>query len=188
MPANDITVTGIFSVNTYKITYFVDGEVYKVIELDYGATVMPEAAPEKEGYTFSGWSEIPETMPANDITVTGTFSVNTYKITYFVDGEVYKVVELDYGAAITPEPAPEKEGYTFSGWSDIPETMPAMDIIVTGTFTVIDAINDIISSDRKVDVYNFKGIKVYEQIPMKEALKRLPTGTYIINGRKIHVK
>ena len=136
MPAHDVTVTGSFSINTYKLTYIVDGEEYKSLELEYGATITPEAAPTKEGYTFSGWSEIPETMPAHDLTVTGTFSINKYKLTYTVDGEEYKSYEIEYGATITPEIEPIKEGYTFSGWNEIPETMPAHDVTVTGTFTI----------------------------------------------------
>ena len=59
----------------------------------------------------------------------------TYKLTYLVDDEVYKTYDMEYGAAITPEPAPTKEGYTFSGWSEIPETMPANDVTVKGYFT-----------------------------------------------------
>ena len=136
MPAHDVNVTGTFSINSHKLTYVVDGEEYKSYELEYGATITPEPAPEKEGYTFSGWSEIPETMPARDVMVTGTFSVNKYKLTYTVDGEEYKSYELDYGASITLEAAPTKEGYTFSGWSEIPEAMPAHDVTVTGSFTI----------------------------------------------------
>ncbi len=58
-----------------------------------------------------------------------------YALTYMIDGEVYKTYEIEEGEAITPEPAPTKEGYTFSGWSEIPETMPAHDVTVTGYFT-----------------------------------------------------
>jgi len=58
----------------FTLTYKVDGEVYKQYELAVGDAITPEAAPTKEGYTFSGWSEIPETMPANDIEVVGTFT------------------------------------------------------------------------------------------------------------------
>ena len=136
MPAHDVTVTGTFTINKYKLTYKVDGAEYKSYELEYGAKITPEPAPTKEGYTFSGWSEIPETMPAHDVTVTGTFTINKYKLTYKVDGAEYKSYELEYGAKITPEPAPTKEGYTFSGWSEIPETMPAHEVMVTGTFSV----------------------------------------------------
>ena len=136
MPANDVTVTGTFSINKYKLTYMVDGEVYKTYEIMYGSTLIPEAEPAKDGYTFSGWSEIPETMPAKDVTVTGTFSVNKYKLNYMVDGEVYKSFEIEYGSQITPEAEPVKEGYTFSGWSWIPKKMPNEDVTVSGYFTV----------------------------------------------------
>ena len=136
MPAHDVTVTGSFTINQYKLIYVVDGQQYKSLTLNYGEKITPEAYPEKEGYTFSGWSEIPATMPAHDVTVTGTFTVNKYKLTYVVDGQVYKETEVNYGAAITSEPVPTKEGYTFSGWSEIPTTMPAHDVTITGSFTV----------------------------------------------------
>ena len=126
------------TVNKYKLTYMVDGAEYKSYEVEYGATITPEAAPTKEGYTFSGWSEIPATMPSHDVTVTGTFSVNKYKLIYKVDGAEYKSYDVEFGATITPETAPTKEGYTFSGWSEIPATMPAHDVTITGTFTQID--------------------------------------------------
>ena len=54
-----------------------------------------------------------------------------------VDGTLYKEYSIEEGSAIIPEPAPTKDGYTFSGWSEIPETMPAHDVTVTGSFTKI---------------------------------------------------
>ena len=136
MPAHDVTITGLFSVNSYTLTYMVDGEVYKTSTVVYGTPLTPEADPAKEGYTFSGWSEIPTTMPAKDVTVTGSFTINSYTLTYQVDGTEYKKLTVEYGASITPEAEPVKEGYTFSGWSEIPTTMPAKDVVVTGTFTI----------------------------------------------------
>ena len=121
--------------NKYTLTYVIDGVEYKAYEIETGTTITPEAEPTKEGYTFSGWSEIPETMPAEDVTVTGSFTVNKYNLIYMVDGEEYKSYEVEYGATITPEAEPTKEGYTFSGWSEIPETMPAKDVTITGIFT-----------------------------------------------------
>ena len=136
MPAHDVIVTGSFIVNKYKLTYIVDGTEYKTYEIEYGATIIPETEPTKEGYTFFEWSEIPETMPAHDVIVTGSFIVNKYKLTYIVDGTEYKTYEIEYGATIIPETEPTKEGYTFFEWSEIPETMPAHDVIVTGSFIV----------------------------------------------------
>lgn len=134
MPANDVTVTGSFTINKYKLTYYVDGEIYHTYEVEYGTAITPEAAPEKEGYTFTGWEGLPTTMPANDVTATAVYTVNTYTLTYMVDGEVYTSYTMEYGASITPEAEPTKEGYTFSGWSEIPSTMPAEDVTITGTF------------------------------------------------------
>ena len=137
MPTHDVTVTGSFIPNNYSLTYIVDGEVYKTYTVTYGTSIAPEPVPTKEGYTFSGWSYIPATMPATDVVVMGTFTISSYTLTYKVDGQVYKTYTVEYGAAITPEPEPTKEGYTFSGWSTIPATMPDHDVTVTGTFTKI---------------------------------------------------
>ena len=101
----------------YTITYYVDGKVYKTYEVEEGSDITPEPAPTKEGYTFSGWTYIPPTMPAADVVVMGTFSINSYTLTYMVDGEEYKSYDVEYNATITPEPEPIKVGYTFSGWS-----------------------------------------------------------------------
>ena len=135
MPAHDVTVTGSFTANSYIVTYQVDGKEYKTSTVTYGTTLTPLTEPTKEGYTFSGWSEIPETMPARDVDITGRFTLNNYKLTYIVDGQTYKEAVLDYGTSISPEVEPAKEGYTFSGWGEIPQTMPAQDITVTGSFT-----------------------------------------------------
>ena len=136
MPDHDLTIIGSFTINHYKLTYQVENETYKTYDMEYGATISPENSPVKEGYTFSGWTEIPETMPANDVIVTGTFTINKYKVTYMVDGIEYKTTEIEFGSSLTAETEPTKEGYTFSGWSGLPETMPANDVTITGSFTV----------------------------------------------------
>lgn len=77
----------------------------------------------------SGWSNFSTIIEKEEL------GVYKFKLTYMVDGEEYKSYFLEYGAQITPEPDPVKEGYTFSGWSEIPATMPDYDVVVTGTFT-----------------------------------------------------
>ena len=57
----------------HTLTYMVDGEVYKTYSVEEDEEIIPEPEPMREGFSFSGWSEIPETMPAHDVTVTGTF-------------------------------------------------------------------------------------------------------------------
>ena len=112
------------------------------------------------------------------ITIEGTEPPQTFKLIYMVDGEVYKTVEIEEGAAITPEPAPTKEGYEFSGWSTIPATMPAEDVTITGTFTKnkpkeeeVDTGEDVIKitsagqttwcSKHDLDFTDIEGLKAY---------------------------
>ena len=134
MPAHDVTVIGSFNINSYTLTFMVDGKVYASYSLVYGSTLPSVTAPTKEGHTFVGWGGLPTTMPAHDIMVQAQWIINQYQITYIVDGKVYKSYEIDYHAAITPEPAPVRKGMTFSGWNNLPEIMPARDIIISGTF------------------------------------------------------
>ena len=156
MPAHDVTVTGTFNVNQYTITYMIDDEVYQTESVDYGSTITPPSAPEREGYTFE-WTDVPETMPANDVTVTGTFIVNQYTITYMIDNEVYQTESVDYGSTITLPDAPERDGYTFE-WTDVPETMPASDITIVGSYT--SGINAIKADDEDVKWYTLEGKQI----------------------------
>ena len=194
MPAHDVTVNGSFSINTYSLKYVVDGAEYKTITVEYGTTITPEAEPTKEGYTFSGWSEIPETMPAHDVTINGTFSVNSYTLKYVVDGEVYKTITLEFGTAITPEAEPTKEGYTFSGWSEIPEKMPAHDVTVTGEFSVnIHKVTWKIDGETIAETeVEYGEIIVEPEVPIKEGYefegweeypKTMPDNDITINGK-----
>ena len=136
MPAGDVVITGSFTVNEYKITYMVDGVEHHEASIAYGTELTAIEAPTKEGHTFSGWSELPNTMPAEDVVITGSFTVNSYSVIYKVDGEVYRTESIAYGTELTAIEAPTKEGHTFSGWSELPETMPAGDVVITGSFTV----------------------------------------------------
>lgn len=141
----------------HDITYYVDDKVYVTYEPELGEEIVPEAEPTKEHYTFSGWSEIPATMPNKDVTVKGSFIADKFTLTYKVDGETYKTYEVEYGADITAETEPTKEGYTFSGWSEIPATMPAKDVTITGSFTFVDAIKDVIADDSEYKIFTPDG-------------------------------
>ena len=165
MPAEDITVTGSFSVNSYDVTFVVDGEVYKTVPVNYGEAITLPEEPSKEGHTFCGWSEIPETMPAQDVVIEGSFVVNSYNLIYIVDGEEYKRESVAYGTAITLHGEPTKEGYTFSGWSEVPATMPAEDITVTGSFSVNSYDVTFIVDE---EVYKTVSVNYGETIPMPE--------------------
>ena len=167
MPTHDVTITGTFTINKYLLTYKVNGEIVKSDSIVYNTVLVPEAEPTKEGYTFSGWSEIPDNMPAHDVAIIGSFIPIIYKLTYQVDGIDYNVYDIAYGSVITPEADPVKEGYTFSGWSEIPDTMPAHDVVVTGTFTINKYKLTYMIDDKvyKDTVYEYSATIIPEPIP-----------------------
>ena len=136
MPAKDVEIVGSFSANKYQLTYVVDGVVLHSDSIVYGSKLAAIDEPEKEGHTFSGWSEIPETMPAKDVEIVGSFRANKYQLTYVVDGVVFHSDSIVYGSKLAAIDEPEKEGHTFCGWSEMPETMPARDVTISGSFTI----------------------------------------------------
>ncbi|MGN1418891.1 MAG: leucine-rich repeat protein [Acutalibacteraceae bacterium] len=124
--------------NTYSFTTVVDG-VSESSDYLYGSMVSELAIPSKTGYTFMGWSsEIPETMPANDVTVEAEWQVNSYTVTWITDGTEVKTA-VAYGAKIGTPATPVKAGYEFIGWDkQIPETMPAYNLTFTAVFEKIE--------------------------------------------------
>ena len=150
MPSRNDTITGYFTVNVYHVTYLVDGEIYYMDSLTYGESFTPIAEPTRVGETFSGWKGVPDVMPAHDIVINGSFNTNSYTITYYVDGEVYNSELYPYGSRIKLLTAPEREGYTFSGWSEIPPVMPNNDLEVYGTFSVNMYLLKVIVNDNVV--------------------------------------
>ena len=136
MPFYDLVIEGSFTPNKYDITYIVDGTEYKTVSVGYETVVPYLDAPTKEGYTFVGWDGIPTTMPAKNIRVNGVYTKNCYKLTYEVDGEIYYTESILYETSIIPIDNPTKEGHSFSGWKNLPTTMPAKDVTITGFFNV----------------------------------------------------
>ena len=154
-------VTGKLTVTepeSYTLTYMVDGEVYQSITVKYKEAITPLEAPTKEGYTFSGWDGLPRSMPANDVIVKGYFTINSYTITYVLDGEVYTTETLEYGAKIVPPVIPGLEEYTI--WEDVPATMPASDIAIYGKAKdIIDSLTSVFSKGEG-EVYDSNGRKL----------------------------
>ena len=145
MPIRDVVVNALFTKNKYLLSYVVDGEVHMADSVAYSDTIVLIDPLEKEGYTFSGWIGAPETMPAKDTTIVGTFVVNSYLLTYRIDGDTIQSDSIAYGSEITMLEAPEKVGYTFDGWDQIITVMPAEDVVINGSYTRLPIENYIIS-------------------------------------------
>ena len=190
MPAESMSFKAQWTINQYTLTFNADnGTEATVITQDYGTKFDTPADPTREGYTFAGWDmDIPETIPAEDMSFTALWSVNSYKLVYILDGEVYAEYDVEYGSEITPENDPEKTGYTFDGWTEIPETMPAHDVEIYGSFSVVTAIRTILADEKAVDVYNLNGVLVKRNVEVDKLDKVLKKGVYIICGKKFVVK
>ena len=140
MPAENITVKAQWEINQYTITFDTNGgsEIASITQ-DYGTKITAPADPTRKGYTFKGWDkEIPETMPADNITVKAQWEINQYTITFDTNGgnEIDSITQ-DYGTAITAPADPTRKGYTFKGWDkEIPETMPAENITVKAQWEI----------------------------------------------------
>ena len=92
MPASDMTLVPVQTPNPYTITFKDDdGTVFATITQDYGTAITAPADPTRTGYKFTGWdTTIPTTMPAEDLTITATWT-NQFSV----------VVENNTGANIT---------------------------------------------------------------------------------------
>jgi uncharacterized repeat protein (TIGR02543 family) len=114
--------------NTYTVTFTVNGGYYSSSEFEYGKPVTAPVYTVPAGHTFSGW-DCPEAMPAEDITLNATLTVNRYTILFVNwNGDVLQSTQFAYGAM--PEYygdapvrlADEDHTYTFACWTpDITE-------------------------------------------------------------------
>ena len=148
IPAGKVTMP------SYKVTYKIDDAQYGDVDtVDFGTEVTVRENPTKAGYSFSGWSTTDATvadgkftMPDKDVTLTGTWTKNSYKVTYKIDDVQYGDVDtVDFGTEVTVRENPTKAGYSFSGWSttdatvaDGKFTMPDKDVTITGSWMLKD--------------------------------------------------
>ena len=164
MPANNVTLKAQYTENASK-TYKLDVTDAKVTLKDGSdvadltavrvGTELVATAPEKDGYTFTGWevtglpadvdttkATISFKMPANKVTLKAQYKKNTYTLT--VDG-VDEQRDFEENVTVT---APKKDGYTFTGWekeglpadvdttkATISFTMPANNVTLKAQYT-----------------------------------------------------
>ena len=175
---------GVFT--KYKVTYILEGKVYKEYELEWGERLPLVSVEPREGYTFAGWKNRPSVMPMNDVVVTGEFRVNHYVITYYLDGRKFGSQTLAYGEKIVPLEVPLNGTEKFMGWQNLPEVMPASNLNIFGTIdpTGIEQME----STTLVDVYTLQGINVLSGVTYQAARAQLPKGIYVVKGHVVYLK
>ncbi|MBQ9790476.1 MAG: InlB B-repeat-containing protein, partial [Clostridia bacterium] len=155
MPAKAVTVTADWTINKYTVTYYNGYEDAAVgtDEYDYNAEVTIRADFTRTGYTFAGWTYDPAVtvtggkfnMPAEDVTITATWTINEYKVTYYngYEEDAKYTDTYDYKAEVAVRADFTRNGYTFAGWTYNPTVsvangkfnMPAEDVTITATWT-----------------------------------------------------
>ncbi len=133
MPEENIVVEGSFIPDSYTLTAMVDDEVWKTASYSSGEDISEFPTPKKRGYTFSGWTKKYKKMPRSNLTLRGNFKVNTYLLSFEIDGMTFEN-EVEFGTPLDFILEPERDNHTFSGWGKMPETMPDRDLHLKGTF------------------------------------------------------
>ena len=174
----DITLTAVWTANSYSVTFdAAGGEETEGVEVTFGsAAQLP--VPERSGYTFTGWQKedgtavsdaagaVGEWNIAEDVSLTASWSVVTYDVTYNnVEGATHSnpATYTVEDAAVTLQDA-AKTGYTFLGWysdaefaqevSEI-DTSACEDVELWARWEVITYTATFVNSDGTVGTVDF---------------------------------
>ena len=152
----DVTVTAVYTINTYTVTFVADGQTVGTVEVEHGAdlagTQFPEI-PAKAGYdqtapvwTVDGQAVTELTNVTGDVTVTAAYTINTYRVTFVADGQTVGTVEVEHGSSVSGAQFPEipaKVGYdqTAPVWAVEGQTVTELanvtaDVTVTAVYTI----------------------------------------------------
>jgi uncharacterized repeat protein (TIGR02543 family) len=143
MPANNISLFAKWTINIYTISFNTNGgSVIPSITQNYGSSIVIPINPTREGYTFDGWysdvdliqvTDVPSTMPAENITIYAKWIINQYAISFELNGgELIEGQVYNYNENLNL-PLAYRYGYKFNGWYTdsnlqnifINESMPA---------------------------------------------------------------
>ena len=129
---SNVTLTAKWTPITYTISYTLNGGSVSGNPSSY--TIESEDIflnnPTRTGYTFSGWTGTEIDFQSKNVTIsngsignrtyTANWQVNTYTITFDVNGGdelESNTQQVTYNSTYTL-PTPTREGYTFAGWYD----------------------------------------------------------------------
>lgn len=127
----NVTYYAVFKeIKKYTVTFYVDGKTYKTSTVVENESVSAPKAPEVEGYNFLGWSKTEGGTKVDVGSVKITDNTNFYAlleevepekvfytVTFKADGKNYDSQSVEEGKSAEVPAEPEKDGYTFKGWS-----------------------------------------------------------------------
>ncbi len=106
-----------YEILTFGVTFTDhDGRVLKAEQtVNWGASAIAPANPERDGYTFDGW-DIAYNSVKEDLTVKAKWKIITFDVTYYDGDDEIGAARADYGTTLSVPKTPEKAGYSFIGW------------------------------------------------------------------------
>jgi len=136
MPAANVTLYAIWSLNAYTVYYNMNGGSGSVAPQParYGNSVtVSNATPTRTGFTFSGWNTQSAgngtayaggsslTVPASNVTLYAQWTPIDYAVNYSANGGTgapSAQTPLNAGASVTlSSTVPSQTGYQFNGWN-----------------------------------------------------------------------
>ena len=170
----NLVFEGTTDFKVFTVSYFVNKDIVKkYIDIKYGEALPTYVFTPEEGYDFSGWSDAPAIV-TSDVEIYGTTSQKMFTVTYIVDGDTKATFEnVVFGSDVPAYTYEVAEGYTFTGFGDMPENVK-MNLVFEGTtaiktFTVKYIVDDVVVKtfedveyNSDVPVYTYEAEEGYE--------------------------
>ncbi|WP_283162775.1 InlB B-repeat-containing protein [Tannockella kyphosi] len=193
VPEGGITVYIVWTTNSYRLALVEqDDNGTKTTETTvvYGTELsLSDLSDAKEGYEFNGWCDedkdkwqTGDTMPAKDLTLTATFTINEYEVTlYDTDNKVIDTLSVTYGESVVTAILAddsianeiEKTNYKFVGWYYdaeyansllVDDTMPAKGVELYGKWEQTYALTYYFTEKQSGTIYLIEGESFPESI------------------------
>lgn len=164
MPANDVALTAQWTINSYNLSFDLNGGTSAVPDVQnivFGELGVAPATPFREGSTFTGWNTMQNgsgtlwdfatnTMPGNDVVLYAQWSLDSFSMSFDLNGGTSATPNaqtIPFGQLATAPATPVREGYTFVGWNTSANgagtnwqftttTMPASDVTLYAQWTI----------------------------------------------------
>ncbi len=158
---SNITLVAKYEISKCVVTFDTQGgSAINPLNLDYNSTATKPEDPVKEGYTFKGWFNGNDeynfqSKVTGSITLTAKWEINTYTVSFDVEGIASQ--EVNYNTVATKPVDPAKTGYTFKGWY-LGDTEYSFTQKVTSNITLVAKFE----INKYIVAFNYTGIESQE--------------------------
>ncbi|MCH8502368.1 MAG: InlB B-repeat-containing protein, partial [Aliidiomarina sp.] len=111
-------VTAQYNINTFTVRFLDwDGSVLSTQTVDWNTAATAPASPTRDGHTFTSW-DVGFAAVTSNLDVTAQYDINTFTVRFLDwDDSVIATETVNWNEGATAPADPERDGYTFTGWS-----------------------------------------------------------------------